>query len=150
MQWLQKIYSPPILAEIGKIEEWLRELKILQCLQDLEKKKQIPVVYLDLTDKIRKNCSDILVSDLNKDDGLDTLVRRIKSLYAKDTNTLLAFMWYDKFENFKRPDDMNIADYINDFERFNNQIKHYDMELLTGVITYKVLKNANASNVKQQ
>ena len=108
------------------------------------------MVYLDLTDKIRKNCSDILVSDLNKDDGLDTLVRRIKSLYAKDTNTLLAFMWYDKFENFKRPDDMNIADYINDFERFNNQIKHYDMELLTGVITYKVLKNANVSNVKQQ
>ena len=92
MQWLQKIYSPPILAEIGKIEEWLRELKILQCLKDLEKKKQIPVVYLHLTDKIRKNCSYILVSDLNKDDGLDTLVRRIKSLYAKDTNTLLAFM----------------------------------------------------------
>ena len=45
---------------------------------------------------------------------------------------------------------MYIADYINDFERFNNQIKHYDMELLTGVITYKVLKNANVSNVKQQ
>ena len=86
------MYSPPILAEIGKIEEWLRELKILQCLKDLEKKKQIPVVYLHLTDKIRKNCSYILVSDLNKDDGLDTLVRRIKSLYAKDTNTLLAFM----------------------------------------------------------
>ena len=45
---------------------------------------------------------------------------------------------------------MNIADYINDFERFNNQIKHYDMELLTRVITYKVFKNANVSNVKQQ
>ena len=108
------------------------------------------MVYLHLTDKIRKNCSYILVNDLNKDDGLDILVRRIKSLYAKDTNKLLAFMWYDKFENFKRPDDMNIADYINDFERFNSQIKHYDMELLTGVITYKVLKNANVSNVKQQ
>ena len=78
--------------EIGKIEEWLRELKILQCLKDLEKKKQIPVVYLHLTDKIRKNCSYILVNDLNKDDGLAILVRRIKSLYAKDTNTLLAFM----------------------------------------------------------
>ena len=92
MQWLQKIYSTPILAEIGKIEEWLRELKILQCLKDLEKKNQIPVVYLHLTDKIRKNCNDISVSDLNKDHGLDTLVRKIKSLYAKDTNTLLAFM----------------------------------------------------------
>ena len=46
----------------------------------------------------------------------------------------LAFMAYDKFENFKRPDDMNIVDYINEFERLNNQIKHFDdMELPTGV-----------------
>ena len=48
----------------------------------------------------------------------------MKSLYAKDTYTL-AFMAYDKFENFKRPDDMNIVDYINMFEISNNQIKHY-------------------------
>ena len=66
----------------------------------------------------------------------------MKSLYAKDTYTL-AFMAYDKFENFKRPDDMNIVDYINMFEISNNQIKHYDMELLTGILTYKLLKNAN-------
>ena len=32
-------------------------------------------------------------------------------------------MAYDKFENFKRPDDMNIVDYINEFERLNNQTK---------------------------
>ena len=66
----------------------------------------------------------------------------MKSLYAKDAYTL-AFMAYDKFENFKRPDDMNIVDYINMFEISNNQIKHYDMELLTGILTYKLLKNAN-------
>ena len=45
----------------------------------------------------------------------------------------LAFMAYDKFENFKRPDDMNIVDYINEFERLNNQVKHFDMELPTDV-----------------
>ena len=49
-------------------------------------------------------------------------------------------MAYDKFENFKRPDDMNIVDFINDFERLNNQINHFDMELPTGVLAYKVLK----------
>ena len=52
-------------------------------------------------------------------------------------------MAYDKFENFKRPDDMNIVDFINEFERLNNQINHFDMELPTGVLAYKVLKNAN-------
>ena len=72
--------------------------------------------YLSLTEKLRKSCNDISVRDLNKDDGLDTLVREIKSLYVKDTNTL-AFMSYNKFENFnKRLDDVNIVDYINKFE----------------------------------
>ena len=42
-------------------------------------------------------------------------------------------MAYDKFENFKRPDDMKIVDYINEFERLNNQVKHFDMELPTDV-----------------
>ena len=28
------------------------------------------------------SCNDILVRDINKDDGLDTLLRKIKSLYA--------------------------------------------------------------------
>ena len=71
----KKIYSPPILVEIEEIEEWLQELEIWQCVMDLEKKKQGPVVYLSLTDKIRKSCNDISVRDLIKDDGLDTLIR---------------------------------------------------------------------------
>ena len=36
-------------------------------------------------------------------------------------------MAYDKFENFRRY-DLNIVDYINKYERLNNQIKHFDME----------------------
>ena len=107
------------------------------------------MVYLSLTDKIRKSCNDLSVRDLNKDDGLDTLIRKIKSLYAKDRNKL-AFMTYDKFEDFKRPDDANIVDYINEFERLNNQIKQIDMELPTGALAYKVFKNANISYEKQQ
>ena len=55
----------------------------------------------------------------------------------------LAFMVYDKFENF----DLMI---LNEFEWLNNQIKHFEMELPTGVVAYKVLKNANLSYEKQQ
>ena len=79
------------------------------------------------------------MQDLNKDDGLDVLLNKMKLLYVKDINAL-AFMAYDKFENFRRSDDMNIVDYLNEFERLNNQIKHFEMELSKGVLTYKVLK----------
>ena len=138
----KKIYTPPVLDQIKEIEEWFQELAIWQSMTDLEPKKQGLVVYLSLPDKIRKSCNDVSVQDLNKDDGLNVLINRIKSLYAKDMNAL-AFMAYDKFENF-----MNIIDYINEFEQLNNQVKHFEMELPTGVLAYKVLKNANLSNEK--
>ena len=59
-------------------------------------------------------------------------------------------MAYDKFENFKRPDDMNIVDYINEFERLNNQIKHFDMEVSTGVLAYKVSKKMQIYQMKSR
>ena len=59
-------------------------------------------------------------------------------------------MAYDTFETFYRPSEINIIDYINEFERLYNQIKRYDIELPTGVLAYHVLKNANTSNEKQQ
>ena len=108
----KKIYSPPVLDKIDEIEDWLREIEIWQCVTDIEEKKQGPVVYLSLPDKIRKSCNDISVSDLNKDNGLNTLITKIKTLYAKDI-TALAYVAYDQFENFKRPDEMTIVDYIN-------------------------------------
>ena len=138
----KKIYSPPVLDKIDEIEDWLREIEIWQCVTDIEEKKQGPVVYLSLPDKIRKSCNDISVSDLNKDNGLNTLITKIKTLYAKDINAL-AYMAYDQFENFKRPDEMTIVDYINEFERLNNKIRQFDMVLPTGVLVYKVLNNAN-------
>ena len=138
----KEIYTPPVLDQTEEIEEWLRELAIWQCVTDLEPKKQGPVVYLSLPDKIRKSCNDVSVQDLNKDDGLNVFINKIKSFYAKDMNAL-AFMAYNKSENFRRSDDMNIIDYINGFEQSNNQIKHFEMELPTCVLAYKVFKNAN-------
>ena len=105
----KKIYSPPVFDKIDEIEDWLRELEIWQCVTDIEEKKQEPAVYLLLPDKIRKGCSNIKVSDLNKDDGLTVLITKIKSLHAKDINAL-AYMAYDQFKNFKRPDGMSIVD----------------------------------------
>ena len=69
---------------------------------DLEKDKQGPAIYLSLDEKIRKTCSDIKVKDLNSDDGVDILINKLKSLFAKDSNQA-AYLAYDKFETFKRP-----------------------------------------------
>ena len=88
----KKIYSPPVLDKIDKIEDWLCEIETWQCVTDIEEKKQGPVVYLSLPDKIQKNCNNISVTDLNKDSGLNTLVTKIKTLNTKDINALA--LWH--------------------------------------------------------
>ena len=121
---------------------------IAMCLR-YWRKKQGPVVYLFLPDKIQKSCNGISVTGLNKENWLNALITKIKTLYAKDINAL-AYMTYDQFENFKRPDEITIADYIKEFERLNNKIHQFDMVLPTGVLAYKVLNNINISLEKKQ
>ena len=88
-------------------------------------------------------------SPLNSENGLKILLDKIKSLYTKDIHSL-AYIAYDKFQTFHSPVEMNIVDYLNEFERLYNQIKQYDMELPTGVLADRVLKNANITHEKQQ
>ena len=97
----RKLFVPPNLRSIEEFEDWLHETEIWQCLTDLEKDKQDPAIYLSLDEKIRKTCSDIKVKDLNSDDGVDILINKLKSLFAKDSNQA-AYLAYDKFENFKK------------------------------------------------
>ena len=145
----RKLFVPPNLRSIEEFEDWLHETEIWQSLTDLEKDKQGPAIYLSLDETIRKTCSDIKVKDLNSDDGVDILINKLKSLFAKDSNQA-AYLAYDKFETFKRPIDMNIVDFINEFERLYNNIKKFEMELPTGVLTYRLLKSADISEDKQQ
>ena len=38
---------------------------------------------LSLPDKVRNSCRNISITDLNKDDGLDTLINNLERLYLK-------------------------------------------------------------------
>ena len=145
----RKLFAPPSLNCIEEFDDWMHETEIWQCLTDLEVKKQGPAIYLSLDEKIRKTCSDIKVKDLNSEGGVDILINKLKALFAKDSNQA-AYLAYDKFETFKRPVDMTIVDFINEFERLYNNIKKYEMELPTGVLAYRLLKSADISEDKQQ
>ena len=59
---------------------------------------------------------------MNSDDGIDILLSKLKSLFAKDINQAL-FIAYEKFGMFKRPAYINIVDLINEFERLYNKKK---------------------------
>ena len=105
-----KLFAPPKLSYINDFEDWVHETEIWQCLTNLDQKKQGPEIYLSTDVNIWKTCSDIKVKDLNSDDGVNVLLWKLKSLFAKDMNQA-AFIAYDKFEMFKGPANMNIVDF---------------------------------------
>ena len=61
-----------------------------------------------------------------------------------------AYFAYEKFESFQRPSEMNIIDYINEFEKFHYEIQRYEITLATAALLHTFLKRENLSIKKQQ
>ena len=106
------MFQPPILKSGEDFENWKREIKIWQCVTDLEKKKQASTIYLSLEGQARQCCAYIKVETLHSDSGVDELIKKLKTLYDKDTEQA-AFIACEEFETFQRPPSFSILDYIN-------------------------------------
>ena len=105
--WQKKLLNQPVLSNVDEIDSWLYDLQIWKCVTDTDKNQQDPVIYLSLPDKVRSTCRDIVVADLNKDDGLNILIKKLKALYVKHKKTS-AYIAYERLETFQHPSDMNI------------------------------------------
>ena len=73
---------------------------------DLEVKKQGPVIYLALEGPTQQACSNVDLKELHSENGVTRVIEKLKSLYAKDVNQA-AFMAYENFENFTRPEGLH-------------------------------------------
>ena len=72
----------PVLPGSEDFEIFLHEIEIGQCVTELEKKKQGPVIYLLLEGKAQKACKGLDTKSLNADDRIDVLTNKLKELYA--------------------------------------------------------------------
>ena len=135
---------PPVFSEDISWLDYKKELKIWQALTDLPAKKQGPSLYLSLTGKAREAALELDIAVISKDDGLEKILERLDKLYLQDTNQS-AYLAYQEFENFKRPLEMRMREYLNNFEKLYTKIKAHGMELPDGVLAYRVLNSANLS-----
>ena len=72
----------PVLPGSEDFEIFLQEIEIGQCVTELEKKKQGPVIYLLLEGKAQKACKGLDTKSLNVNDRIDVLTNKLKELYA--------------------------------------------------------------------
>ena len=75
------MFQPPILKSEQDFENWEHEIKIWQCVMDLENKKQAPEIYLSFEGQARQCCDDIKAETLRSYSGVDELIKKLKTLY---------------------------------------------------------------------
>ena len=112
----QNYKAPPLLSKSTSYESWLKEIEIWQAFTDLSAEKQGPAIFLTLEGKAREAILDLDISLLKGNSGVKNIVTVLDKLYLKD-KLQMAYESYDAFEKFKRPQNMSINDYINEFER---------------------------------
>ena len=140
--------DPPILSDDVDFDEWDREIQIWQIATDVDKKKQGARIYLSLQGKARENCRNIDPSTLEGDGGVKVLIDKLKALYAKDAAQAL-FQTIEDFETYIRPENVNIKDFLNEWERRYDKCKAKKATWQDNVLAYKLLKAANLEQDKQ-
>ena len=141
--------SPPLLQEDKNYNDWKKEVSIWQIATDVKSEKQAAAIFMILEGKSRQAVLEMDIARLNCNDGVKNLMEKLDELWKEDVNQA-AFAAYETFESFKRSKDMNVTEFINAFDRLDNRLKSYDMNLPEGVLAYRLLKSANLSTEQEQ
>ena len=139
---------PPAFDEKKSYESWKNEVEIWRLVTDLDKKKQALAVALSLPGRARDSALEIAAGDLNKDDGMTTLLTKLDSVFLKEEKDR-QYEAYTEFDRITRDNDISMADYIVEFERRYNRMGKFQMELPDAVLAFKLLDTARL-NVKDR
>ena len=132
---------PPGFDEGKPYESWKNEIEIWSRVTELAKKKQALAVVLALSGSARETAMEIPVDDLNKDDGMTTLIAKLDSMFLKEEKDQV-YEAYSNFDRIKRDGGSSMADYIIEFEQRYSRIKKHKMELPDAVLAFKLLDTA--------
>ena len=126
-----------------------KEVALWETFTDLSAEKRAPAICLSLTRRARDAVLELDITKLNSVIGVKELIAKLDTLLLKDTEQRI-YGAYDDFEKFKRNSDMNINDYIIEFEKRNSKLKEHSIELPDAVLAYRLLHSANNGTEKEQ
>ena len=143
------IKTPPTLDQHKDYESWEKSFKLWQLVTDLKPEKQGPALALALTGKARDVALELSVDDMSKDDGVSKIMQKLRAVYKKDSVDS-AYEAFEKFIYFKRPDEMQIAAFITEFERKLNKAKSHGCILSENILAFLLLDQANLADTNKK
>lgn len=83
---------------------------------------------------------EVLVEDLGKVDGMEKFIVQLDKVFFCDDKDKV-YEVYKNFDVFKIIENMNIFDYIFEFDKFYNKVKKYEMVFFEVIFVFKILDN---------
>ena len=140
--------NPPSLEKEKGYSQWKNEVQMWNLVTELDKKKRGLALALSLQGKPREVALEINPASLNVDDGVEILIAELDKLFEKDKKDQ-TYSAYTAFDKYKR-ENMNMSEYIINFEQKYNKCKKFEMPLPDTVLAFKVLDNAGLSQSDRQ
>ena len=107
----------------------------------LDAKKLALAVALSLTGRARNAALEVAAVDLNKENGLTTLLQKLDTVFLKEEKDR-QYEAYTEFDNIRRDSKVSMLDYIIEFERIYNTMSKLKMKLPDSVLAFKLLDTA--------
>ena len=104
---------------------------------------------LSLEDKVLDAVLEMDESDIIKENGVDFIIEYLNRLFKKDS-TVIKYQTLEAFMTFKRPSNMSIQAYLNEFDKRLFKTKSYGTVMSDDILAYRLLKSANLSSFHEE
>ena len=130
--------------------KWLRKFRLWLTITEVDKKKQGALLLLRLDDDTQDRVSELVSDeDIVKETAVETILGHLKTLYGRD-ESVTTFELYEEFECLKRPINMNISEYCDEFDRKLKKLEAKGTKLPAPVLVLKLLKSSNLSESEER
>ena len=130
----------PVLDDSTNYIDWCKKLGVWVEFTKLPEKKKALAIFSSSRGKAKKAILQLEIKDLKLKEKLD-------KAFSKDKNKA-TYDDYEKFERFKRSNEMSLADYAIEFKEVFYCLEKYKIKLPPAVPAYQYLNSANLTKVQ--
>lgn len=141
--------NPPAFNSDFNYENWKKDIEIWRKLTDIEKNKQALAIHLVLTGKARQASTEISITELNSDNGVDKLIEKLDDLFLLDESRR-QFGAFQNLYNLKRSPEVDVGQFVNEFERHYFRFTQEKMTLPDAVMAFMLLTSCSLSDPQFQ
>ena len=139
--------TPPQFKESMPYKVWKNKIQMWRLVTSIPKKEQAIIVRLESLDnnvKAEKAIDQLTTTELNADDGMETLLNKLDSVFQSEAVDE-AYNVYSMFINFSHAENVDIHEYILGYEHLYKKMEDFGIKLPDAVLVFKLLGGASLS-----